>query len=226
MYANILKGCNTDGMDKKKKKKPHVMESVEKANPYHDKEGKFTSKDKSASVAGYTVQDASMQDFHDALGIVVRPATMDQFNAAMRPGESRAAYNARRMAEAIQADNPGMSMEQAKAKESSNFQNAFQEVMGTRAKPKTALSALDKGVRRIARLTDINDHGKSLAEAAKLVGRDDLAKEAMEIRAAHTKLGHLSSELSNKRRVVYDKTIAHAKKVLSAEDYKKLYGAL
>lgn len=54
-----------------------------KANPYHGKDGKFASKDSAVpNVGGIHVADATMQQFHDALGIRVRQSNMSKFKAA------------------------------------------------------------------------------------------------------------------------------------------------
>jgi len=86
-------------------------------------------------------------------------------------------------------------------------------------------SRFKSGVTRIEKLTDRNFHAKAISHGAKLLGRNDLSKQADDIDKQHVKLGYLSDELSTKRRKVYDDLHAHAKEVLSPENAKKLYMA-
>lgn len=68
------------------KAKAKKMEFIQilKANPYHGKDGRFSSKDKAVpNIGGIQVGVASMKDFNDALGIRVRQSTMSKFKAAM-----------------------------------------------------------------------------------------------------------------------------------------------
>jgi hypothetical protein len=74
-------------------------------------------------------------------------------------------------------------------------------------------------------MTDNNDHGGAIMHGARLLGRKDLHDKAKDIRAAHLKAGHLTSELSEKRNVVGNELDAHAKATLSPEHHAAFHGA-
>lgn len=91
---------------------------TQKFNPNHNpKNGQFTSSEGGSSSGG---------------GVGRNSGGAGDFNPATRkdrmPDESDAAYNARRIAQSVMADNPGMTWEQAVAQESKNFMGAVQSM--------------------------------------------------------------------------------------------------
>ena len=88
---------------------------------------------------------------------------------------------------------------------------------------KVDVAKFKKGLKKVANLTDINDHNMALHHGAKLVGRDDIADKAKAISKQHLKQGHMSDDLIKQRSALHYELAAHAKKVLSPEQAHALH---
>ena len=84
-------------------------------------------------------------------------------------------------------------------------------------------SAFNRGCGAVAKHTHWNMHANAISHAAKMLGRDDIKKRADDIEKQHIKDGHLTDENRKVRQSAFDDLMAHAKKVLSPENHKKLY---
>jgi len=88
---------------------------------------------------------------------------------------------------------------------------------------------IDDDIKRIAKLTDVNNHGEAIVVGLQLLGNDkmvsDLVATTKKINLAHEKLGNLSSNLKTERDKVYHKMMSIAKKRLDARQFKKFNGA-
>ena len=84
---------------------------------------------------------------------------------------------------------------------------------------------IDNIIKKIASLTDDNDHGEARVLGVKLLKDKKLEKEYDAINKKHKQLGHLPSDLSAKRYALDKKMWAKAKIALSPEQYKKFHGA-
>lgn len=80
-----------------------------------------------------------------------------------------------------------------------------------------------KGLKKIAGLTDWNDHNMALYHGAKLIGRDDIAEKAKAISKQHLKQGHMSGDLISQRGQLHNQLAEHAKKVLSPDQAHALH---
>lgn len=87
---------------------------------------------------------------------------------------------------------------------------------------------VDKQIKSIARMTDQNDHNGSILAGLKMMGNDSLVKKLINdiesIIDKHDELGHMPSELTSSRALVYTKMMKIAKKRLG-DKYKAFHGA-
>ena len=94
---------------------------------------------------------------------------------------------------------------------------------------KEQMDTFDTDIKRVAKLTDVNDHNGSVIAGLKILGTDrlvsDLVAKMEKVAADHKKEGHMSPNLRAERKKVYDKMMSIAKKRLDARQYKKFHGA-
>ena len=83
-----------------------------------------------------------------------------------------------------------------------------------------ATSPVEKLAKKIAKLTDENDHTGSWIALAKHLGEDELVDKLKDLKARHNKAGHLTDELSTEKEKLKKKVLAVAKKELSPADFK------
>ena len=90
-------------------------------------------------------------------------------------------------------------------------------------------NSFKKAIKNIAELTDENNHTEAIIQGLQFLGNDNLiknlVKDALKIKNTHEADGHLTSAMSQKRKVVYDKMMSIAKKRLSSSQFKLFYGA-
>jgi hypothetical protein len=89
-----------------------------------------------------------------------------------------------------------------------------------------AKGSFDATVKKIARMTDRNDHGGAMEEAAKLIGDKESAKRFNLINQIHDLDGSIDGDLSKYRYKAYRWMKDEAEKKLSSEDFEKLMSAL
>jgi len=89
-----------------------------------------------------------------------------------------------------------------------------------------AKKSFEATVKRIAKMTDWNDHGGAMEMAAKLIGDKDAAKRFNLINQIHDLDGSLDGDLSKYRYKAYQWMKDEAKKKLSTKEYEMLLGAL
>lgn len=88
-----------------------------------------------------------------------------------------------------------------------------------------AVKVTDEDIKRIAEMTDLNDHNSSIEELAKIV-KDKAAVKAMKaIKTLHDFYGHMPIELIKLRAAMLNDLLAKAKSALDPETYDKLHGA-
>lgn len=79
--------------------------------------------------------------------------------------------------------------------------------------------------KRIRQLTNNNDHGGALIEAANALGCKDIAESLEHIQRQHIRLGHLPADLYTRRYGLYQDILKFARRKLCEADFRKLYAA-
>lgn len=81
-------------------------------------------------------------------------------------------------------------------------------------------------VKRIANMTDNNDHTRSIATAAKMLGMTETHKSLMKLDALHlASRDGLTQAMMTQRNLLFDKVMSQAKHMLPAAQYKALNSA-
>jgi hypothetical protein len=84
---------------------------------------------------------------------------------------------------------------------------------------------MGKTTSKIAKLTDNNEHTKSLMAGAKALGRMDIHDKLKAVLAQHNKDGHMTQENMADRKTQADRLDAHAKANLTPSEYGKFNSA-
>ena len=86
--------------------------------------------------------------------------------------------------------------------------------------------AVSRLVRKIGRLTDINDHaGAIIALGVTLPDAEDETKRLRKVKREHIKIGHLIDGLRQERELLYCAIMAKAKLFFTADEYRQIYAA-
>lgn len=92
----------------------------------------------------------------------------------------------------------------------------------------SAGNSIDKQIKKIAMMTDQNDHNGSMIAGLRMMGNDALIKKLIKkmevIQDEHEKLGHMSSHLMGDRLGIMKKMMSIAKKRLG-DKFKAFHGA-
>lgn len=80
-------------------------------------------------------------------------------------------------------------------------------------------------IRRIAKLTDRNDHNGAMLVALTALGMTWQHKAMEHVTAIHKIMGHMPPELTKYRKSLYDEMMHFAKRGMSKEEYKEFYNA-
>lgn len=93
-------------------------------------------------------------------------------------------------------------------------------------RPLTEADASDAVIKRIAKMTDNNDHTGALIELAKLLGNTRTVKILTAIETIHDTEQHLPSHVGEYRAEISDRLMDDVRKRFDAATYRKIQAAL
>lgn len=81
-------------------------------------------------------------------------------------------------------------------------------------------------LKKVSSLTSNNNHSESYRTAAHALKLTELANQFARIGRDHERAGYLTDDLNRERNGAYDQLLAHARRLLSPEQFQQLRSSL